>query len=138
MSIENKSFTEIDMPDIIEWCINNNQLEWLNKANAPKEYPVYPLEEYTPKKGKNAGKVCQRQNKKAAPIGTKTATPSLAELKTAFVQNFFPNQFTTAGAKAPTKDELIAAAGTPAYAEVLKKYKAAQAKGKEAKKAKAE
>lgn len=138
MSIENKSFIEITLDDVTEWCIENNQIEWLQKANAPKEYPIYPMVEYTAKKGKNAGKTTMRADKKAAPIGTKMATPSTVEIKTAFVQKFFKEKFATAGAKAPTKDELIAAMGTPAYAEILKKYRAAQEKAKASKKSKAE
>lgn len=129
MSIENKKFIDIDMPDIIEWCVENNQLGWLNENNAPKATPIYPMIEYTKKDGTKGKKA----DKKAAPIKTVEKTPSTVEIKTAFVQKFFPEKFATAGAKAPTKDELIAAAGTPAYAEILKKYKAAQEKAKAAK-----
>lgn len=129
MSIENKKFVDIDMPDIIEWCIENDKMEWLNEANAPKATPIYPMVEYTKKDGTKGKKT----DKKATPIKTVEKTPSTVELKTAFVQKFFPEKFTSAGAKAPTKDELIAAAGTPAYAEILKKYRAAQEKAKEIK-----
>ena len=134
MSIENKNFIDITVDEITDWCIENNQIQWLKEANKAKEYPVYPMIEYT----KKDGTIGKKADKKAAPIETKVKTPSTVELKTAFVQKFFPEKFATAGAKAPTKDELIAAMGTPAYAEILKKYKAAQAKVKAAKKPKAE
>lgn len=137
MSIENKNFIDITIDEITEWCIENNQIEWLKEKNKPKATPIYPMVEYTKKDGTKGKKA----DKKAAPIKTVEKTPSTVELKTLFVQKFFPEKFASAGAKAPTKDELIAAMDTPAYADILKKYKAAQAKAKEAKekkKAKAE
>lgn len=122
-------FKTLDVPTIARWCLENGQVEWLKEANAPKPTPTYPMEEYT----KKDGTIGKRANKKAEPLKVEMKTPSTVELKSLFMQKFFPDLAPTAGTKAPTKDELIAALGTPAYPALEKKYLEAQAKAKASK-----
>ena len=80
MATEIKDFQSITIEDIIEWCKENNQVEWL-KAEASKE-----VEQKTYPKGED-GKV----DKKQAPIGTKIVPIPYTTLKTNFVAEFFPD-----------------------------------------------
>lgn len=80
MAKEITDFQHITIEDIIEWCKENNQVEWL-KAESRKtvEQKIYP-------KGEN-GKV----DKKQAPIGSKTVPIPYTTLKNNFIIKFFPS-----------------------------------------------
>jgi hypothetical protein len=78
---------DISLDDIIQWCQENNQIEWL-KATASKtvERKIYPTITYTGKDGKEHTKM----DKKAEPIKVEQAKISYVQIKFAFLKKFFP------------------------------------------------
>lgn len=89
--------------DIIEWCKANNQVEWLKAtAKTTIKHPIYPK---VPHKSKT-GKATMISDKKAEPIGYKEERISFVELKSAFIDKFFPAQ-KNEKAKKPTFYDII-------------------------------
>ena len=83
------NYKDWEMPDIIEWCKENNQVEWLKKTVATKvKKPIYPKIEHTTKTGKKT----MVYDKKAKPIGYQEVRISFVEIKSAFIDKFFPEQ----------------------------------------------
>ena len=83
---QEKSYQEIQLIDIINWCKANNQVAWL-KETAEKEYPV---------KDKETGEE----------IGKRKIT--FIELKLAFVREFMPSVAPEKKEKKPSMYDLIA------------------------------
>ena len=95
------TYLTMKIEDIIKWCQENNQVEWLKKEAAKKvEVKVYP-------KVKNEkGKMVQ--DKTQAPIGTKEVNIPYVELKNNFVNKFMPELAPKANAKKPSMYDMIA------------------------------
>ncbi len=92
-----KGFMDWELPDIIDWCQKNGQVEWLKaKAAETRERPIYPKKKVarmnpdgTPvltKKGKQS--YTSVMDKTANPIGTKTEPITFVEIKSDFLHTF--------------------------------------------------
>ena len=87
--------------DIIEWCKENNQVEWLKQESQKKvERKVYPKVESVSKGGKKSWK-----QDKTKPYTVELAPISFMELKANFLAKFLD---ITPKAKKPTMYEKIA------------------------------
>ena len=108
-------FRHITIEEIIAWCKENNQVEWLKAAAAEKvEVSIYPRNKVA--KVDEAGNPVL--NSKGKPTYTyvtdKTATPtvelrpiSFIQLKQAFCEKFMPELLPNGGKKKPTMFDLI-------------------------------
>lgn len=84
--VENeKKYADWQIEEIIAYCQEHNEVEWL-KATASKqiERPIYPKVESVSKTGKKT----MRMDKTAKPIGTKMDKISFVELKSEFIEHF--------------------------------------------------
>jgi hypothetical protein len=84
-----ENYKDWEMPDIIKWCQENNQVDWLKATAATKvKKPIYPKVAHTSKTGKQT----MVYDKKAKPIGHHEVKISFVEIKSAFIEKFFPEQ----------------------------------------------
>ena len=99
------NYQDMKIEDIIKWCQENNQVEWLKKEASKKiEYKVYPR-----KKVKNAdGKLVSVSDKSQEPK-IEMRPISFIQLKLNFVNKFMPEIAPKAQTKKPTMYDLIAA-----------------------------
>ncbi len=92
-----KPYKDWELPDIIQWCQENNQIEWLKEAaNRTISRPVYPKKKVArmdengnpilTKKGKQSYTTIL--DKEAEPIGTEESPISFVELKSDFLHTF--------------------------------------------------
>lgn len=94
------SYKDMTIEDIIKWCQENKQVDWLKKTAAKEvEYKVYPRV-----KGED-GKYYT--DKKAEPK-IEMRPISFIQLKLEFVKEFMPEIAPKAQAKKPTMHERIA------------------------------
>ena len=81
------NYKTMTIEDIIKYCVDNDQVEWLKTAAAKEiEIKVYPKKTYIDKNGKERTKGDKTQE----PIGTKKTKISFVELKNAFCEEFMP------------------------------------------------
>lgn len=93
-------YQDWQLDDIIKWCQENGQVEWLKaKAASKVKRKVYPKVESISKSGKKSWK----QDKTQQPV-TKYVPISFVELKTAFLEEF---ELKPAAAKAPSMYDKI-------------------------------
>lgn len=102
------NFKSMKIEDMIAWCKEHNELEWLlAKTQEKVKKPVYPKVAHVSKSGKNTMKM----DKKQAPIGEAEVDISFVEIKTAFCAKFMPELLPKAtGEKAPSMQDKIKAA----------------------------
>lgn len=92
-----KPYKDWELPDIIQWCQENNQVDWLKAKAAEKiTRPIYPKkkiakvdEDGNPvltKKGKQSYTTVL--DKSAEPIGTEESPITFVELKSDFLHTF--------------------------------------------------
>ena len=90
--------------DIIDWCIKNNQLAWLEEASTREvEHKVYPKVESISKTGKKT----KKQDKTQEPIAVVNEPMNFTELRKLFFDTFIT---TTPKEKELTMQEKIAIA----------------------------
>ena len=98
------NYKDMKIEDIIAWCQENNQVEWL-KAEAAKKVPynVYPRVKVKDEEGNVSWKVDKSKEPKIEmrPI-------SFIQLKLSFVEKFLPELAPKAKEKKPTMYDLIA------------------------------
>lgn len=95
------NYKDMTIEDIIQWCKDNKQVEWLKKTAAKQvEYKVYPRF-----KGED-GKM--HTDKKAEPK-IEMRNISFIQLKLEFVKEFMPEIAPKAQDKKPTMYDLIKA-----------------------------
>lgn len=93
------NYKTMKIDDIIKWCQDNNQVEWL-KATAAQEVTV---KQY-PKVKNEAGKMVA--DKTAKPKYVK-APITFIQIKKAFCEKFMPELLPKAKAKKPSMYEII-------------------------------
>ena len=97
-------FKTCTIDDIIDWCQENNQVDWLKKEAAKiVDYKVYPKVSYIDENGEKktkADKTQQPQIEKR-PI-------SFIQLKIAFYEKFFPDMKPQSKAKETMFDRIMA------------------------------
>lgn len=99
---EIKNYKDWELPDIINWCQENNQVEWLKATAAKKvERKVYPRIESISKSGKKSWK----QDKTQTPT-IELRPISYVELKAVFISTFIDKEPKT---KKPSMYDIIAA-----------------------------
>lgn len=99
------NYQDMTIEDIIKWCKDNNQVDWLKAEAAKKiEYKVYPR-----KKVRNAdGKLVSVSDKSQEPK-IEMRPISFIQLKLNFVNTFMKEIAPKAAEKKPTMYDLIAA-----------------------------
>lgn len=96
------NYKDWELDDIINWCQENNQVEWLKATAATTiERKVYPKVESVSKKGKKSWK-----QDKTQPYTLENAPITFVELKSEFIKTFIE---TTPKVKKPTMYDRIAA-----------------------------
>lgn len=110
----NLDFKTMDINDIIKWCKDNNQTDWLKREAAKK----VEVERYTRrvKKLDEKGNVVLNKNNKPVYVVDKTSPKekikqpiTFVQLKYSFCKAFMPEIIPEAAAKkAPTMYDLIA------------------------------
>lgn len=91
---------------ILDWCEENNQLEWLETlVNQKITVNKYPTKTYTGKDGKKH----IVQDKSKAPTGTEVINIPFVQIRLAFVEKFFPELITEAKPKKPSFKDAIKA-----------------------------
>lgn len=99
MAITKDNVKSIKIEDIIEWCKENNQTEWLKEIAATKvPHKVYPK-----KVNENGKKVADY----SAEPTTKMQKITFIEIKAAFINKFMPELAPTKKEKKVTMFELI-------------------------------
>lgn len=84
--------------DIIKWCQDNNQIEWLKEeANQKREYKVYPRKKVD---GKSVADKSQEPQIVLRPI-------SFIQIKSDFIEKFMPELAPQKKNKKPTMYDLI-------------------------------
>ena len=87
MEVTKDTLKNIKIEDIMQWCRENNQVEWLKElATTEIEQNIYPEITYFNKDGVMKTK----QDKKQAPIGTKLVQIPFVNIKYEWVKKFFP------------------------------------------------
>lgn len=98
------NFKDMTINDIIEWCQENNQVEWLKKEAAKKvKCEVYPRIKAVNEKGKTVS-VADKSQKPT----TEMRPISFIQIKTDFVDKFMPELAPKKKAKEPNMYDLIA------------------------------
>lgn len=94
-NINDIKYEKLTINDVIDWCVENNQVEWL-KATAEKEVEIkeYPKKEVT----LADGKVVMRADRKATPTKKMVKMP-FTMLKHEFCKKFFPDKLPKEEAK---------------------------------------
>lgn len=84
---ESKPHKKWNYQDICDWCVDNNQVDWLIATLEKKvKHDVYPTYET---KSKNGRKI-KKADKTAAALGVEEKDITYMELKVAFDNKFFP------------------------------------------------
>lgn len=98
------NFKDMNIQDIISWCQENGEVEWL-KAEAAKKVKceVYPRIKKVNENGKTVSVADKSQKPK-----TEMRPISFIQIKTDFVEKFMPEIAPKKQAKAPTMYDLIA------------------------------
>lgn len=85
------NYKTMNIDDIIGWCMENNKMDWLEKAASQtvpcKVYPKIKVKEYSEKKGKEVTKVKADKTQKPK---TEQRPISFVQLKNMFVKTFMP------------------------------------------------
>lgn len=98
------NYQTMKIEDIIQWCKDNNQVNWLKaKAQEKKQYKVYPR-----KKVEVNGKIKSVVDKSQAPT-VETRPISFVQLKIDFVNEFMPEIAPEKKDKKPNMFDMIAA-----------------------------
>lgn len=98
-------YEEITIQDIIKWCKENNQVEWLKeKAQEKVECLVYPRKPAINDEGKKVSVA----DKSKEPT-TQMRPITFVQIKLAFVEKFMPEIAPTKKDKEPNMYDLIAA-----------------------------
>lgn len=80
-----RAYKDWEIGDIIAWCQENNQVEWLKQTAAEKiTHPIYPKIANVSKSGKKTFKMDRTQE----PIGYAEKPISFVELKGKFIAKF--------------------------------------------------
>ena len=96
-------FKNITIEDIIAYCKENNEVEWLKKIAASKvECKVYPRVKTTNKAGKTVSVADKSQ-----PYTVEMRPISFVQIKSAFIDKFYPEQ--AKKEKKPSMYDIIAA-----------------------------
>lgn len=102
--MKNLSFKDMTIQDIIDWCQENGQVEWLKKEATKKvKCEIYPRKKAMNDKGKMVSVADKSQKPK-----TELRPISFIQIKTDFVEEFMPELAPKKKAKAPTMYDLIA------------------------------
>lgn len=84
-----KAYKDWKIEDIIAWCKENNQVEWLKATAATTtKHPIYPKKPNVSKTGKKT----MVMDKSAEPIGYEEAPISFVELKSKFISTFIETE----------------------------------------------
>lgn len=98
-------YKKMQIEDIINWCKENNQVDWLKATASQKtEYKAYPRVSAINKNGKKVmiADKSQEPTIKLQPI-------SFIQIKKAFAEKFMPEILPEAKEKKPSMYDLIAA-----------------------------
>lgn len=111
------NYQSMDINDIINWCKEHEQVEWLKETMKTKvPYKQYPRKKGDPRKDKETGAILT--NKKGEILYTYVADksqapkivyrePNFMHIKNAFVDKFMPEIKPVAKPKNPTMYDLI-------------------------------
>jgi hypothetical protein len=90
-------YKDLSIEDIIAWCQENGETEWLKKkVHETKIRNIYPKKEGT-----------KKADKKAKPIGNKVVPISFIEVKKDFAVKFAPEILPTAKEKKKSMLDLV-------------------------------
>jgi hypothetical protein len=100
MATKELTYADMSIDDIIEWCKENGEVEWLKEIASQKvEYKIYPRVKVDDK---------WTTDKTATPKVEKRPI-SFIQLKIEFVKKFMPNIMPKAKSKKPTMFDKIKA-----------------------------
>ena len=107
MVINKENLKDLQLDDIIAYCKENNQIEWLKAiAQTTVERKTYPTVTYFDKNGKERTK----QDKTQEPIKVEQVPIPYVQLKFEFLKKFFPELVADKSSKGkPTMWDIIAA-----------------------------
>ena len=90
VDIKSMAVKDIKINHIEEWCMENNQQDWLiDFCSTPYTVKIYPYKEITKKDGTKGRKYDTTQ----PPIGTKELECApYVNIRSAFLQKFFPDK----------------------------------------------
>lgn len=104
IEITKESIKTLVFEDLVAWCKENNQIEWLKSLPRTTVVKVYPTKTKVSKKD---GKERQVYDRKQAPIGEKTIALPYSTVKAMFVEKFFPQFMGDSKPKAASMWDII-------------------------------